>query len=196
MNIFRGKPTNPFSVQKTDPSVANYIFPANTSLSELIVRLDSDQWNLELCGNHGAGKTTLLHTLISAARARDWHFKHWRCGDDHRNLPFHWPILLLAKPRVVFLDGAERLRPHQHHILIVLCHILNIGLITTTHQPIRYKFLYPVTAGEEQFLALVSRCTSEHQWELRDAALRFLREANFNAREALHHLYLWHEGRR
>jgi hypothetical protein len=193
--VFRGRASNPFTVQKTDPAAASYIFPANTSLDALLLRLDSDGWNLELCGNHGAGKTTLLHTLKSAALSRRWQVVHWRCCCHIRKLPFHWPFLLLLKPRAVFLDGAERLRPYQHHILTAVCRILNIGLITTTHQPVRHRFVYRVVAGEEQFLLLVCQCADNDHLELRAAAARFLREANFNAREALHHLYLWYEGR-
>ena len=195
MSIFRGRASNPFTVQNTDPSMANYIFPDGTSLEALLLRLDSDRWNMELCGDHGAGKTTLLHTLKSVAIARKWQVLHWRCCCHIRKLPFYWPLLLLLKPRVVFLDGAERLRLHQHHILTTMCRVLDIGLITTTHHPVRHRFMYPVAAGEEQFLALVRRCARNDQLELRSAAVRFLHEANFNAREALHHLYLWYESR-
>jgi hypothetical protein len=185
----KGKPHNPFSVQRTGPDGIEYIFSGGETAESVADEFERHGWTGELVGPCGVGKTTLLSTLAAEAVRRGMSVIRWTCNSDNRRLPRGWRREL-AQAQVCFLDGAERCVPGDFRALCLACARLGVGLVVTLHTPGCFHLSRRVAVAPEIFERMVERLAAAGGCRVPPGlATDLLARRNGCAREALADLY-------
>lgn len=155
-----GKPDNPFAVHYVDPRTTPYEFVDARAAQAVFRLIEASEWTAELVGAHGIGKSTLLHTLT-----RKWENESRsealsaQCNDQIPLPPLTWwTKLLIGKPGLVAVDGAERMPQGVLWFVDRLCRRRGIPFLSTAHRPRRRNCMQLTLQVQPHALArLVSR---------------------------------------
>ncbi len=192
----RGLAHNPFNVRDLSPAHCDYVFPPELPQHDVLPPLSACGWNGELCGPHGSGKSTLLATIRRQLESDGIPTARLFCNDRARTLPPDWPFVL-ARCRVLLLDGAEAVPRWQLAVLRRAARIMGRGLIMTTHARQGHGAFIAMAASPKVFARLVNERLRTMPGESREmvvarlgsSAADVLRSCGGNAREAVLQYY-------
>ena len=100
---------NPFRAERLD--CLPFVFE-NSSLAELLARLEFLKFRAAIIGAHGRGKSTLLEALAAPLQARGWKVLRLRLDSQTRDFPralWREKLPALGARDFILLDGAEQL---------------------------------------------------------------------------------------
>lgn len=125
---------NPFATCWVRPGRLPYAAVGDDARPErMLDKLANAGWRGQLVGGHGSGKSTLLLTLRDELDRRDVPYRaidardpsrRWRTGDGE-------------SPRLLLVEGFERLRPCEQRRRLAAWRRAGIGCLVTTHRPLR-----------------------------------------------------------
>lgn len=185
----KGRPHNPFSVQRTGPDGLDYVFAGGETAGSVADEFERHAWTGELVGPHGVGKSTLLLTLAAEAERQGLMVVRWTCNSERRRLPRGWRRALAAA-RVCFLDGGERCVPGEFRALRAECARRGVGLVVSVHASAGFDLSRRVVVVPETFDRLVERLAAAGGCRVPPGlAADLLARRNGCAREALADLY-------
>ena len=134
---------NPFSTRYVRPGAIPFLFPPGLSAPVLADRLATSGWRGQIVGPHGSGKSALLAALAPAIQAAGRAVCRVDLHDRQRHLPPGFPPQDEPPwPAVVIVDGYEQLSRYSRFRLRQLCTRLGLGLLVTTHRPVRLPELF------------------------------------------------------
>ena len=134
---------NPFSTRYVRPGAVPFLFPPGLSAAALADRLRGSGWRGQIVGPHGSGKSALLAALVPAIEAAGRGVCPIELHDGQRRLPPGFPPQgNPPEPAVVIVDGYEQLSRFSRFRLRRVCARLGLGLLVTTHRPVRLPELF------------------------------------------------------
>jgi hypothetical protein len=189
---------NPFSARHIRPGAIPYRFPPGQDVDMLVHRLEANQWRAQIVGPHGSGKSTLLASLLPAVQRAGKPALLVTLHDGQRALPAALADgeEFAAKP-LVAVDGYEQLSRWSRIRLDRLCRRHDLGLLVTTHHPVRLPELARTATDPQLAQSLVAELLGGRGDLIapEEIAERFTAHQG-NLRELLFDLYDLYEQRR
>jgi energy-coupling factor transporter ATP-binding protein EcfA2 len=189
---------NPFATCWTRPGALSFRFSNGQSVEQLISQLAAQQWNGAIVGPHGSGKSTLLESLKRVIAAAGRTIQAISLRDGQRRLPRDFFATWASDSNaVVIIDGYEQLGwPARLH-LSLRCFATGVGLLVTSHRPIRIPTLIRLAPDRQLIEQLVCRLCAEVSTTITRADIAASHACHgSNVREILFDLYDRHEQRR
>lgn len=188
---------NPFATRWTRPDACLFLFPAGTTIEQLLNQLQQQQGWGQIVGPHGSGKSTLLESLKPVLENRGQQLAHYCLHQGQRHLPMKWTDNLLQKATQVVVDGFEQLSTFSQYRLKRYCRKLNKGLLITTHQSLGFTDLINLQPNLQTALRVVAHLQRNHPEIIHaEDVRRHYPHHSQNLRELLFCLYDLFEKRR
>ncbi|NUQ65687.1 MAG: hypothetical protein HUU20_24720 [Pirellulales bacterium] len=188
---------NPFSARHVRPGAIPYRFPPGESSETLLARLGQAGWRGQIVGPHGSGKSTLVAALLPLVEQAGVPAVLVELHDGQRTLPVDLQRTRLAPRTLVVVDGYEQLSILSRARLCWCCRRKRLGLLVTTHRPVRLPVLFETRTGPDLANRLVRELLAgEAEFVEPEEVSRRLEEHGGNLREVLFDLYDLYEQRR
>lgn len=148
-------PENPFASRYVRPGALPFVSSESFDVSQLADRLVAVGGCGAVVGPHGSGKSTLLTHLGQAMRERGYRVQIVVAGNaTAANLS---PLIAdSGSRRMLFLDGYDLLPAWKRWWILRRCRQAGIGLVVTSHWPLRL----PALAMTSTSLEVASRLTA------------------------------------
>ncbi|MHC4636845.1 MAG: GTP-binding protein [Planctomycetota bacterium] len=179
---------NPFSVRNVERIRYR---PLNTSMNELLGRVEQIKYCGCISGPHGSGKTTLLEDVQSHLTKKGGKTLSVFINDSH---PLTRPrridlITNLTGREIVFIDGADLIDPFTWFFLknriIKKC----TGLIVTSHRSGLLPSLIECRTSCELLGEIVARLLPQNEMIRSDLLKQIYHQHSGNIRNCLRQLY-------
>jgi len=188
--------TNPFATRWVRPGAVRFQFPADTTASGLVARLEANGWWGEIVGPHGSGKSALLAVLAPAIEKTGRRVIRFELHNGQRRLPLPLGALEADARTVVIVDGYEQLGRWYRWRLRRRLQRQGAGLVVTTHISLGLPRLHETSVSLELAQRLTAELTRTHASPVtpHDVA-RLYPASGGNLRELFFVLYDLHEAR-
>ena len=184
---------NPFNVQRIEKIRYN---PLDTTIPQLLDKLEQLNYRAAIAGPEGSGKTTLLEDLKKYLKQKNINTINFFINDTNpcTSANINKLIESLNGDEIVLLDGADLISPLKWLIFKkkILKHAA--GLIITTHKPSKLPVLIECRTTVALFKNIVKQLIGgEHSLDCADLE-QIYDSHNGNIRSALAQLYdIWAE---
>ena len=188
---------NPFAAARVRPGALEFLFPPGQTARQLIDRLQSNCWRGQIIGPHGSGKSALLATLLTTLESAGRHPVLVELHDGQRRLRIDLKKAFQGRRGgVLVVDGYEQLGFLSRIRANRFCRRNGLGLLITTHRPVRLPDLFQTKADLPTVEALVDHLQAGYPAYVtaEDIADQFASHHG-DIRETLFALYDLHEAR-
>jgi hypothetical protein len=148
---------NPFATCWTNPGSIPFHFSNDETAEALITKLAAQRWRGAILGPHGSGKSTLLDALKPALHAAGRNVDTIALHNGQRHLPRNFINACTRVPNsIAIIDGYEQLAWPARFNLWRHMRTTDLGLLVTSHAPVRIPTLVKLIPTRELIEQLVA----------------------------------------